>query len=40
MNQKFSEVERAWDSLTPLEKVKTYISLVNYIMPTNGFCKG
>jgi len=34
MDEKFIEVERAWDNLTPLEKVKTYISLVKYIMPT------
>jgi len=33
MNKKFKEIEKAWDSLEPLDKVKTYISLVKYVMP-------
>ena len=39
MDQKFNEVEKAWESLEPLEKVKTYISLVKYIMPTMASIK-
>jgi len=34
MGNKFTEVETAWASLRPLEKVQTYISLVKYVMPT------
>ena len=33
MNKKFKEIEKAWGSLEPLDKVKTYISLVKYVMP-------
>jgi len=33
MNKKFKEIEKTWDSLEPLDKVKTYISLVKYVMP-------
>jgi len=33
MNSKYEEFEAAWDGLSGLEKVKTYISLVKYVMP-------
>jgi len=33
MDENFKEVETAWSGLEPLEKVKTYISLVKYVMP-------
>jgi len=39
MYPKFCEVERTQDRLTPLEKVKTYIPLVKYIMPTMASMK-
>jgi hypothetical protein len=34
MDEKFSDVTLAWEGLAPVDKVKTYISLVKYIMPT------
>lgn len=33
MQDKFEEVSNAWDGLSPVDKVKTYIQLVPYIMP-------
>ena len=33
MSVKYEEFEAAWDGLSGLEKVKTYISLVKYVMP-------
>ena len=33
MSVKYDEFEAAWDGLSGLEKVKTYISLVKYVMP-------
>jgi len=33
MSSKYEEFEAAWDGLSGLEKVKTYISLVKYVMP-------
>jgi hypothetical protein len=34
MDEKFSDVSLAWEGLDPVDKVKTYISLVKYVMPT------
>ena len=34
MQEKFSDVKTAWEGLDDAEKVKTYISLVKYVMPT------
>jgi len=34
MKKKFDVVAEAWERLDDLEKVKTYISLVKYVMPT------
>ena len=33
MSSKYEEFEAAWEGLSGLEKVKTYISLVKYVMP-------
>ena len=33
MQSKFTEVETAWGKLEDLDKVRTYISLVKYVMP-------
>ena len=33
MSSKYEEFEAAWDGLSGIEKVKTYISLVKYVMP-------
>lgn len=34
MQNKFDDVTTAWEGLEPVDKVKTYISLVKYVMPT------
>jgi hypothetical protein len=34
IDEKFPDVITAWDGLEPVDKVKTYISLVKYVMPT------
>jgi len=34
MQEKFEEVKTAWERLDDLNKVKAYITLVRYIMPT------
>ena len=34
MQEKFEDVRTAWEGLPDDEKVKTYISLVKYVMPT------
>jgi len=34
MQHKFEEVSQAWERLEDADKVKTYISLMKYIMPT------
>ena len=33
MDEKFEQVIEAWDGLEPDEKVKTYISMIPYVMP-------
>ena len=33
MSSKYEEFEAAWEGLSGLEKVRTYISLVKYVMP-------
>jgi len=34
MEEKFHEFVKCWEDLTPLEKVRSYIVMIKYVMPT------
>lgn len=33
MNRKYKDFEKAWKTLEPIDKVRTYISMLKYVIP-------